>query len=241
MKSTPPRLSVLPGGGASSTRLRRADLALLEAQPAPAEQRTLAAWASSPCPARLLSVGISGLTFDAFQILLADAGVHFIIDLRHLAAFRGHGFSTEGTHSALRRLGIGYERCYELRNGFAGSSSNHHAVLQRYAAELRDTKADVLDKIVAYLRRGPVLLLGPEPTHAGTEREVVATLIGERFAAPLEVLALTQQGDTSLMRWSSLILEPHCAPLTPDTAGKNHRRHTPANQLSLTDDPHSKR
>jgi Protein of unknown function, DUF488 len=242
MNSTPPRFSVLLGGGAPSGLSPRVDLTLVDEQAEISAQRTLAAWGGSRCAARLLSVGINGLTFDAFQTLLTDAGVRFIVDLRHLAAFRGHGFSEEKTHSVLHRLGVTYERCYELRNEFAGSSSNRHTVLERYATCLRDTKSAVLDKIVAYLQRGPVLLLGPEPTHAGTEREIVAALLGERLSARLEVLALTQHSSTLRMGWSSWIIDPQATLPKPETRSKKSRsRARPKNQLTLADEVLPKR
>jgi hypothetical protein len=158
------------------------------------------------CRERLLSIGIDGIDFDSFRRLIIDAGVRHVIDVRHLASFRGRGFSPTLVDSTFREVGVAYERCFDLVNRYLGTSRNPHLVLQKYARHLRQEHGAAVARLVTYMQRGPILLLGREAAHFGTEREIIVQLIAEMHV-PLEVFApMPRQVPDQSFAWTSFLI-----------------------------------
>ncbi len=206
MSGSRPRFEVINGSGASQSASVVRDFVVLEHRTIEPQQLTLALWASGTSVERLLSVGIEGLTFEVFRQVLLNAGVRYVVDIRHLASFRGGGFSASLVASMFVEFGITYERSFALANRYTGSSRNPHSVLERYAEHLRHEQQGAIEMLAQYLRNGPVLLLGTARQHTGTEREVVVELLAEHHL-PLELLTLIEvPHSSSRPTWSLSLL-----------------------------------
>jgi len=198
------------------------------------EQLALAGWASAACRERVLSVGFDSLDFHSFRRLLLDTGVRHVFDVRHLASFRGRGFSPALAEATFRELGVSYQRCVDLANEHVGSSPNQELVLQRYATRLRAEPSATLRHIAECALRAPLLLLGREPAHFGTEREVLVELLAERQLA-LEVVAAVDRAP--FWRWTSFLLgTPGTKRDTPAPRPPTEKRSVPK-QLPLLEPP----
>ena len=194
------------GQGTSSAATSR-DFVVVDKRPSRAEQLTFASWANGVCTERLLSVGIDALDFNAFKQLLIDTGVRYVFDIRHLASFRGRGFSPALTETTFRDLGVKYERCFDLANEYVGTSRNQEWILHQYAARLRQHWSPTLDRMLECMTRAPLVLLGRERDHFGTEREVLVDMLAER-QVPLELVVISER--SSMWHWTSFLLgKPH--------------------------------
>jgi hypothetical protein len=240
MKNVPPWLSLVEGYGTGANSRQR-KLALVETRARPSEQLTFGIGAKAPNACRILSVGLEGLEFSTFYELMVVARVKYVVDIRHLASFRGRGFTPTLIDSSFQQLGIVYERCLDLVNPFLGTSQNSHWVLQQYATTLRQERSEALDRLADYLAHGTVLLLGRSPVHFGTEREVVTRLLAERLTR-LELLALSsREAEANLWAWSSLLVGlASSSTASPGTKSRKRSRQV-RGQLPLLDPPPKKR
>lgn len=224
-------LTVIKGEAMAPRFAVRREFVVVEQRPLRAEQMTFASWAASSCKERLLSVGFDSLDFAAFRRLLIDTGVRYVFDVRNLASFRGRGFSPALTEATFRELGVAYERCLDLANEYVGTSRNQQFILHQYATRLRAERSTTLDHIVECAQRAPLLLLGREPAHFGTEREILVELLAERHL-PLEVVVAAERSPA--WRWTSIVLGDPAAKRGDDAPGRASRgKRTPPKQLTL--------
>lgn len=221
-------LSLIRGEGNTTGTSRRAELAVVEGHRECRDQLLFRDWFEQPAGAlfarpasgRLLSVGFDTLDFDGFRTVLVQSRVKYVLDMRLLASFRGRGFSPDLVDRTFIELGISYERSIDLANAYVGTSSNVHSVMQLYSMHLRNDGIASLDRLISWLRAGPVLLLGRDPTHFGAERQLVVDCIAERFV-PLEVVVLNSCRQAEFDAMAYLIGE---AALAADQKKKKRRR-----------------
>ncbi len=224
------RFFVVEGGGERHVS-SPPDLALIPPPEAKYEQLLLGGWGETGSHGCLLSVGFDSLDFNSLRQILVSSGTRRLVDIRLLASFRGRGFTPDIVESTFRNLGIEYLRFHELANPFVGRSTNPHLVMQDYKTHLRERCAVILRRISAFLHQGPVLLLGRQATHFGSERELLAESLSD-FHPAFEVIAFASCRGANVSA-SSYTLASNMAQ-TPDPAVPQKRRRLPNDSYQLS-------
>lgn len=234
MKELRRNFALLPGGG-QTAGAAKGQLAAV-ARPRE-EQLALASWQQPGAARRLLSIGFDALDFPSFQQVLKASGVRHVVDIRMLAAFRGRGFAPDIVGRTFRDLGVGYLRCRDLANIYASSSSNHHLVLKRYSAHLRENADGALSQVANLLLTGTVLLLGREAEHFGSDREVLVEQLAE-LHRPLELVVFHACLSVSVMTTSILFPQTEPSSMAVKAKARTPKKRSAkasARQLSFPD------
>ncbi|NUN51999.1 MAG: DUF488 family protein, partial [Planctomycetaceae bacterium] len=157
------------------------------ARPARPRQLTLP-WIGPSRPT-IVSVGMWGLDSAGLVRLLRYHEIRRIADVRVSASFSGPWFDPDRIMAQLRSAGVVYRRWPALGNRFIGDSSDDRVVLDRYARYL-ETREDELRELAEAVRGGPLLLLGWDEPHAGSERELLVDALS-RVESAFEVIVVS--------------------------------------------------
>jgi uncharacterized protein (DUF488 family) len=127
----------------------------------------------------IYTVGYSGKTLDAFALLLRDAGVDRVVDVRALPLSRRKGFSKRPLAEALERHGISYVHLRAAGNPFRAIKADFERCLRLYASHLNENPS-VLDEVEVALagHRAALLCVEAEPEHC--HRSTIAAHLAAR-------------------------------------------------------------
>lgn len=169
-------LTVIRGGSDGDGR-QTGQLAVLQ-PPSPSVPCQLALMRTHVRRSTVISLGIDGLDYRGFCQILQEYNVQRIADIRLLAAFRGRGFNVDAVFEMFRQQDIKYERMPDLANHFIGESLNEQVVFDMFRAYLQGAQG-ALRHLRLEVEDGPLVLLGREAEHRGSERDVVVQLLSK--------------------------------------------------------------
>ena len=166
-------------GGQEPTSHRRADLHVIAersfAPPKQLELLSTMAWKTNT----VVSVTIEDWRAEQFAALIGRLLIRMVIDVRLSPSFYGNGFSRTAVLEMFESRRIAYCRRPQLANCHVGTTWNEIVALQRYEEQLREQSEDI-EWLAEQVNNGPVMLLGSNDQHGGSERDVLIRSLQRR-------------------------------------------------------------